>query len=61
MKNIAFFEEHQLYFIGFGLTFALSTNFPFFLSTGIYAVLLPVFILSSMSATPPNVTNINSY
>jgi hypothetical protein len=61
MKNIAFFEENQLYFIGFGVIFALSSNFSFFLSAAIYAVLSPLFILTSISSTPPDINSITSF
>jgi len=54
MKNIAFFELHQSYFIGFGLTFAILTNFHFLISVCLFAFLMPLFMLSSITAGPPS-------
>lgn len=54
MKNLAFFEVNFAYFMGFGFVFAVSTNyFPFLLSTGLYAVFFPFFLLTAIRATPP--------
>lgn len=54
MKNLAFFEVNFSYFMGFGFIFAVSTNyFPFLLSTGLYAVFFPFFLLTAVRATPP--------
>lgn len=54
MKNLAFFEVNSAYFMGFGFIFAVSTNyFPFLLSTGLYAVFFPFFLLTAIRATPP--------
>jgi len=57
MKNLAFFEVNFSYFIGFGFVFAVTTNyFPFLLSTGLYAVFFPFFLLTATRATPPMIT-----
>ena len=54
MKNLAFFEVNFSYFMGFGFVFAIITNyFPFLLSTGLYAVFFPFFLLTAVRATPP--------
>lgn len=59
-KNLAFFEQNAPYFMGFGFIFALLTKFfPFLLSTGIYAILFPIFLLTAVRATPPAVKNEN--
>lgn len=56
MKNLAFFEVNCSYFMGFGFVFAVSTNyFPFLLSTGLYAVFFPFFLLTAVRATPPEI------
>jgi hypothetical protein len=63
-KNLAFFEQNAAYFMGFGFIFALCTKFfPFLLSTGIYAILFPIFVLTAVRATPPavNKENIKDY
>lgn len=61
MKNLAFFEENSPYFMGFGFLFALSTKyFPFLMSTGIYAVMFPFFMLTAIKATPPSIKMGNS-
>ena len=56
MKNLAFFEVNFSYFMGFGFVFAVSTNyFPFLLSTGLYAVFFPFFLLTAVRATPSKI------
>ena len=59
MKNIAFFEKHQSYFMGFGLFFALVTDFSFVLSSCIFALLMPIFMLTSISAAPLNFSSLD--
>ena len=61
MKNLAFFEENFAYFTGFGFLFAISTIYlPFFLSTGLFVSLFPIFLLTAIRATPLNASSINS-
>ena len=61
MNNIEFFEANFSYFFGFGFPFALVTSyFPSLLSMGVWAVLFPFFVLSSISAAPPNFDKIKS-
>lgn len=55
-KNLAFYEKYFAYFTGFGSIYAVCCLFVSGMtSTGVYSVLLPIFLLISISASPRNV------
>lgn len=52
-ERIQFVDKHWLYFLGFGTPLTALTFFlPFFLSTGLYSSLLPLYALMSLYASP---------
>jgi hypothetical protein len=44
--------------MGFGFFFAIVTDFSFVLSSCIFALMMPIFMLTSISAAPPDFNNI---
>ncbi|RKP07618.1 etoposide-induced protein 2.4-domain-containing protein, partial [Thamnocephalis sphaerospora] len=52
-QRMDYFETHWAYFAGFGLpSTAVTFFFPQFVSTGIFALLFPVFVIMSNMARP---------
>lgn len=52
-KSIRFFEANWSYYFGFGFPFALALQlFPPLLSSGVYALLFPIFVCMSVEAEP---------
>jgi etoposide-induced 2.4 mRNA len=54
VKEIKTIENNAIYYLGFGLPFALVTIcFPGFLGNGIWALLFPFFSVTAILADPP--------
>ena len=53
-KGISVLERNVPYYFGFGLPFTLMTCFfPGFIGNGVWALLFPVFIVTSLDSDPP--------
>ena len=51
--KLEYFERHWIYFLGFGTPFAFLFMFlPYFISSGIYALLFPITIINASLAIP---------
>ena len=52
-KSISFFESNWSFYFGFGFPFAAAmVMFPSILSSGVYALLFPIFVCMSAEAEP---------
>ncbi|KAF0980720.1 hypothetical protein FDP41_013203 [Naegleria fowleri] len=60
-RRIKYFEERWGYMLAFGAPNAfLSNYFPFFLSSGVWAMLFPMFIVLAMVSKPPSSSEVES-
>ena len=55
-KEINKLEHNALYYLGFGLPFALITYwFPGLSGNGVWLLLFPIFMITAIISTPPEV------
>jgi len=55
VREIKTIESNAVYYLGFGMPFALITySFPGFIGNGIWALVFPVFTVTAILADPPS-------